>query len=299
MSYPRYYPPARPRAVTGGLTARSARGQIGSSWWSRRFLTVLESFALGTRLTRGRAYARRGQVISLEVLPGVVTARVQGTRATPYRVAIGFAPFTDATWAEVDAALAGQALFTAQLLAGEVPQELEGLLADLGAPLFPTSVRQIRMACSCPDSAVPCKHLAATFYLLAERFDDDPFAMLHWRGRSRQVLLDRLRELRDGGNDAGERAGDGAGPDGPPGSRRSTASGTALALADLMDDPADLDLDRYWHVPVPLPEPVPSLDVPVDLLLSQLPEPPRALGGPALTEWLRPLYRRLAERSDP
>ena len=50
-------------SVEGGLKARSSRGAIGESWWSRRFLDVLESFALGTRLTRGRNYARKGQVI--------------------------------------------------------------------------------------------------------------------------------------------------------------------------------------------------------------------------------------------
>ena len=60
--------------VEGGLKARSTRGAIGESWWSRRFLDVLESFALGARLTRGRNYARAGQVLSLEVGPGEVRA---------------------------------------------------------------------------------------------------------------------------------------------------------------------------------------------------------------------------------
>ena len=50
--------------VEGGLKARSTRGAIGESWWSKRFLAVLESFALGTRLTRGRNYARAGQVLT-------------------------------------------------------------------------------------------------------------------------------------------------------------------------------------------------------------------------------------------
>jgi uncharacterized Zn finger protein len=73
-----YRPPIR---VEGGLKARSARGAIGESWWSKRFLAVLESFALGTRLTRGRAYARKGQVLSVDVGPGKVTASVQGSRS--------------------------------------------------------------------------------------------------------------------------------------------------------------------------------------------------------------------------
>ncbi len=80
-----YRPPIR---VDGGIKARSARGAIGESWWSKRFLAVLESFALGTRLTRGRSYARAGQVLSLDVAPGMVTASVQGSRPKPYRVTI-------------------------------------------------------------------------------------------------------------------------------------------------------------------------------------------------------------------
>ena len=102
---------------------------------------------------------------------------------------IGFATLPDAAWRAVERALGEQALYRAQLLAGELPAELEGLFAETGAPLFPKSVRELTMRCTCPDAAVPCKHIAATFYLLAERFDDDPFELLLWRGRSRADLL--------------------------------------------------------------------------------------------------------------
>ncbi|MEV4843965.1 SWIM zinc finger family protein [Micromonospora matsumotoense] len=184
------------RRVDGGLRARSTRGAIGVSWWSRRFLEVLESFALGTRLTRGRAYARRGQVLRLDVSPGRVEASVQGSRPLPYPVVIALPPFPAALWDRVERELAGQAFFSARLLAGDLPAELEELFAAAGAPLFPGSVGELTQRCGCPDFAVPCKHLAATFYLLAEAFDADPFQLLHWRGRRRDDLLGRLRALR-------------------------------------------------------------------------------------------------------
>ena len=98
--------------------------------------------------------------------------------------------------AKAEIALSEQALPSAKLLAGEVPPELEEIFADAGAPLFPRSVRDLEQRCSCPDREVPCKHLAATFYLLAEAFDADPFLILRWRGRERGQLLARLRELR-------------------------------------------------------------------------------------------------------
>ena len=114
MSFADYGKPIR---VEGGLTARSARGAIGEQWWSRRFVAVLESFGMHGRLTRGRAYARKGQVLSLDVAPGEVTASVQGSRRTPYAVRIGLPPFPELVWAKAEVALAEQALCSAQLLA--------------------------------------------------------------------------------------------------------------------------------------------------------------------------------------
>ncbi|RIV37977.1 SWIM zinc finger family protein [Micromonospora radicis] len=291
-----------PRRVDGGLRARSTRGAIGVSWWSRRFLEVLESFALGTRLTRGRSYARAGQVVRLDVAPGVVSAAVQGSRPRPYQVHIELPRFPPQLWQRIEADLAAQAFFSARLLAGDLPAELEELFVAAGAPLFPATVTELEQRCSCPDAAVPCKHLAATFYLLAEAFDADPFALLHWRGRSRAELLDRLRELRTGQPAAVAppvpRVADApTGPtDQPPGGRPaegSPAAGAAGVLADLPVAPLAEAVDRFWLPPVPLPDRPPSLASRPDLLLRQLGAPAPAIGGPGLVERLRQAYRQL------
>lgn len=276
----------RTRAVEGGLKARSTRGTIGESWWSRRFIAVLESFAIGSRLTRGRAYARKGQVLSLAVAPGEVTASVQGSRETPYEVSIGLERFNAAVWARVEEALAGQAIYSARLLAGDVPPDLEQLFADLEAPLFPQAIGDLRMRCTCPDQAVPCKHLAATFYLLAEEFDEDPFQLLHWRGRAREDLLSRLRLLRGGG------------VEGVPTARRERPPapvGAAAALAEVAETPLEEAVDRFWLPPQPLPARPPTLETEPDLLLRQLPTPGPALGGAGLVGRLRPAYEAFAE----
>lgn len=279
-----YPPPSKPRPVANGLKARSSRGAIGASWWSRRFIDVLESFAMGNRLTRGRSYARNGQVISLEVTPGQVRAAVQGSRPRPYRVTIGLPTFPEIVWAKAEIALSEQALPSAKLLAGEVPPELEELFAAAGAPLFPRTVNELDQSCSCPDTQVPCKHLAATFYLLAEAFDADPFLVLGWRGRSREKLLARLRELR--GVEPATTAADLAAAD------RDEVAGTALALADL-PEPAG-QIERFWQPGAPLPPRPAVLAVEPDLLLRQLPDPGPSLGGTTLVTRLRAAYRRLA-----
>ncbi|MFG1837961.1 SWIM zinc finger family protein [Micromonospora sp. NPDC049175] len=285
----------RPRRVDGGLRARSARGAIGRSWWSRRFLEVLESFALGTRLTRGRSYARAGQVLSLDIAPGRVSAVVQGSRPQPYQVSIGLKPFPAALWSRVEAELAGQAFFSARLLAGDLPDELEELFVAAGAPLFPAGVDELTQRCNCPDFAVPCKHLAATFYLLAEAFDADPFELLHWRGRSRAELLDELRARRVEATGAvlpPAPTGPPSEPDGPESMVDVPAPvGAARALAGLPATPLAETADRFWMPPVPLPDRPPRLATGPDLLLRQLGAPAPAIGGPGLLERLRRAYR--------
>jgi uncharacterized Zn finger protein len=282
-----WYPPSRPREVEGGLKARTARGSIGSSWWSRRFLDVLESLAMGGRLTRGRTYARKGQVISLDVAPGEVRSTVQGSQARPYQVVIKLQPFGELVWAKAEIALAEQALPAAKLLAGEVPPELDEIFAAAGAPLFPTRASDLDQSCSCPDWGVPCKHLAATFYLLAEAFDDDPFLILRWRGREREQLLGRLRELR----------GDQAGSAVPTDDAIRVVAGAALALAGLelgASDKATTDVAHFWQPPGPLPARPASLMVDPDLILRQLPTPSTALGGDRLVTVLQETYRQFS-----
>jgi uncharacterized Zn finger protein len=280
-----YRPPIR---VEGGIRACSTRGAIGASWWSKRFLAVLESFALGTRLTRGRSYARAGQVLSLQIAPGMVTSSVQGSRPQPYRVTIALKPFSGRVWAVVERALAAQALFSAQLLAGELPYEIEDVFASAGAPLFPQTLRDLKLACSCPDSTVPCKHLAAAFYLLAEAFDSDPFQILHWRGRDKDTLLGRLRVLRGGPGAEREPTPQSAAEE--PTAGEPARIGAAAALAELNMPPLAQALDRFWVSPVPLPHRPPTLDVEPDLLLRQLPEPGPQLGGTELRTRLGEAY---------
>ncbi len=193
--YPRYRKTA-PREAKGGIKAKSRRGAIGETWWSRRFVEVLESFRMGSRMKRGRTYARKGQVMDMEVKAGAVTARVQGSRRGAYRVRLGVKILKAKDWARVEEAMAHQALFLAKLLAGEMPQDIEQAFAVCDLSLFPAATRDLNTSCSCPDWANPCKHIAATYYILAERFDDDPFLIFAWRGRTKEQLIEHLRTLR-------------------------------------------------------------------------------------------------------
>jgi uncharacterized Zn finger protein len=270
-----------PRRVENGIKARSKRGAIGEQWWSRRFVAVLESFGMSGRLARGRNYARRGQVMEFELTTGKVRARVQGSRPAPYQVRIGVLPLTTAQWRSVTAALGAQALFRAKLLAGEMPHEIEEVFAACGTPLFPRSARDLEMSCSCPDWGVPCKHLAAVCYVLAEKFDDDPFAMLAWRGRGREELLGALRR---------QSAAPGPGPGGMTGP-------AGFSLGKVNAAPLAESLDRFWSPGLSRARLRAAQAVPAtapDLVLRSFEPPGVQVRGQDLTALLTPAYLRLA-----
>ena len=257
--------PARPRKVEGGIQINSTRGPVARTWWSQRFLTVLESLGVGGRLSRGRTYARAGQIVSLDVDAGGALAQVQGSRPQPYKVRIGIPAFGKAEWGAVAQALADDASYAAALLNGEMPREIEAVFEAVGLSLFPATSRDLAMDCSCPDFAVPCKHLAAVFYVLAERFDADPFQILALRGRDRDTLLEDLRTRRAA-----------AAPSGTP---------DGQALTDVMDE--------YWSAGPGLAERLAGPHTPPDALLDQLPAFPISVRGQQVAELLRPAYRAL------
>ena len=271
-----FYPPSRPRKADGGIKARSKRGSIGEQWWSRRFIDVLESFGLQSRLTRGRSYARSGQVLSLDIGTGHVTAKVQGSRIKPYAVKLTVDPLTTRQWQRVEEALAARAVFRARLLAGEMPAEIEDVFADCGTPLFPKSPRDLEMTCSCPDWEVPCKHLAAVCYVLAEAFDADPFGMLAWRGKGREDLLAALRRLTGGNRLTASRDESGRSP-----------------VIDIADEPLSQSTAGFWSSSLSaarlraLP---PAAAGPADLLLRSFEPPFITAGGMDLVTLLRPAY---------
>ena len=178
-------------------------GELASSWWARRWMSTLDGFGWGGRLSRGRAYARNRRVVDVEVAPGVVRARVQDVRPAPYRIEMTVEPFADAVWDRVVGALARQAIYTAKLLAGDLPAEVVQLCDTAEAPLFPGHPDDIAMRCSCPDWAVPCKHLAAVHYALAAELDRDPFLLFRLRGRTREELTAALRARRGSFGSAG------------------------------------------------------------------------------------------------
>jgi uncharacterized Zn finger protein len=181
-----------PIAVKGGIKSRSKRGTFATSWWGRRWIAVLEALNLGGRLSRGRSYARKGQVLDIAIEPGVVRAEVQGSRPKPYAIVIGVAQIGMQPTKRLATELAKNPYCLAKLMAREMPQDIETLFDVAGVSLFPSRASELRTECSCPDWSNPCKHIAAVYYLLGEEFDRDPFLILRLRGIDTAALLDAV-----------------------------------------------------------------------------------------------------------
>lgn len=173
------------------------RGGFGRTWWGRAWIEALEQRARldPNRLPRGRTYARRNRVGPLTVEPGSVRAAVHGSRVVPYVVHVRVRAFDDGEWERLLDAVAARAAHTAALLDGELPPEVVADAAAAGVELLP-GPGEVGPRCSCPDWADPCKHAAAVVYLVADVLDDDPFALLLLRGRTRDEVLAGLRRRR-------------------------------------------------------------------------------------------------------
>jgi len=194
---------------------------------------VLESFDIGARLDRGRSYARRGQVLSITIDKGIVKAKVQGSRPSPYQVTIKLKALSAADWQKLTQALSRQAIFAAKLLAGEMPQDVEQAFQEVGLSLFPAKLKDLETDCSCPDWSNPCKHIAAVYYLLGEEFDRNPFLLFTLRGMKREELVELLGRTND--KTTARKA-----------QRKSTPSPQTAEEVSLPPEPLVADASGFW-----------------------------------------------------
>lgn len=176
--------------------------QSNREWWAQRWVDVLESFGWRRRLERARNYARQGNVLQIEFRGAKVSALVQGTAPDPYKVSLSLDPFDDEQWQYVIESMAQRAIFSAKLLSGEMPQNIEEVFTANGLSLFPLTKFDIHSRCSCPDPANPCKHIGAVYYLLGDRFSEDPFVLFQLRGRTKEQIITALRQMRSANGDS-------------------------------------------------------------------------------------------------
>jgi len=292
---PRLPPPAH------GIKMKKA----GSTWWGQRWIDALERMSAdySKRLARGRSYARAGRTHDLVVASGEVTARVTGSRPKPYEVRLTIPRLSDATWRSAIATMSERSRFAADLLAGEMPREIDAAFAAHGASLFPARSADLVTACSCPDWANPCKHVAATHYVLGEALDRDPFLLFELRGRTKRQVMDALRAARSGEEAVASERGKGAPRRSGRGERRRVTvtpdrAATPVPVAVSLAKVSERDFEE-------LRGPLPALHFAFEevgaaasgAILRQLGMPPGWSSPESPAELLGPLVRAAADRA--
>lgn len=169
---------------------------IAATWWGKAWNQNLESYAdYANRISRGKSYVRNHAVLDLQIQPGEVDALVQGSTSKPYHVEISIDKLDKKRWKNMTQLCNRRIASLEELIAGKFPRELAELFTDHSYGLFP-SPKEIHFACSCPDYAYMCKHVAAALYGIGARLDGDPLLLFTLRGVSTDDLIRRSAESR-------------------------------------------------------------------------------------------------------
>jgi len=156
--------------------------KYGVTWWGQQWLNSLTRIDFSNRLPRGRAYAGNGSVKSIAIDGNRIVAKVKGSRPQPYNVTITVPVFSPSEQTILKKIIGGNPHLLSKLLNKELSPELDTLARREGISIFPTSWKDFGMSCSCPDWAVPCKHLAAVLYIVANEVDRNPFILFDLHG---------------------------------------------------------------------------------------------------------------------
>ncbi|MFD6858336.1 SWIM zinc finger family protein [Rhodococcus sp. NPDC060090] len=175
------------RPVAHGVEARTKRGAIGRSWWSKELIAAMEQAADKGRLTRGRAYARSGQVVSMRLEPGAAIGDVQGSQLRPFTSTVTVRTLSEEAVGELIEQVRSSPGLLARVAGGVLPEEL-------GPLLLPRRAGELDFDCTCPDDGWPCKHAAAVAFLLAEHVDENPLSVLTLRGVDLSMLIGGVEE---------------------------------------------------------------------------------------------------------
>ncbi len=218
--------------------------QFGNTWWGEQWLNALSDIDFSNRLPRGKTYARKGAVKNIRFKKNIIEAKVKGSRPSTYKVKISVPLFSDSDNQKIISTITQNPLILSKLLNRQLPMELHGMARKKKIRIFPSAWSDFQMHCTCPDWAVPCKHLASVIYVIANEIDRNPFIIFQLHG------LDVLKELEKNGYENEETT-----------SKIPSPKDRMIEQAeDTGDHLRDVNIDRFDFSAIPeLNEPILSL----------------------------------------
>jgi len=161
--------------------------------WGKQWIQSNLQIGRPFRMQRGIDYVKdERRIENLSISTGQIFATVQGTAPTPYRVKINFEPILEEGWKIILKELAKKTINLIELLEGSLPEDIITIFDENGYSLFPNASKGLNATCSCPDKAIPCKHIAAVILYLARVLDYNPSLLLELRGKSKSEILNEL-----------------------------------------------------------------------------------------------------------
>jgi uncharacterized Zn finger protein len=206
---------------------KSQRGPVGSEWWGEEFIDLMEEVGDVARLSRGRTYARQGQIRSFSFTGDGIEATIVGSQI--YRATITFPQYNPDEKKLILEWLKSQPVWMSHLLSGELVEEFADTVREKSDVDIIPDYERMTVRCTCPDYSDPCKHAAAAYYYLGECIDKDPFLLFSLRGFAKEELLNEFRRTRQ--------------------KSRSDVDGTSNDRKDL--------IKTYYEMQLPLETPAP------------------------------------------
>lgn len=297
-------------------TVQAMETSAADGWWRARWQSLTTALDVPTRTRQGRTSVRGCRVEQLDVQLGAVHAAVEDREQGRCEVELTTVPLTDEQWEHALDALGSKTLFVAQLLAGELPIEVESIFAAVGAPLVPTGLFEMsHRICYgqadvksgggfTPVPPIGNRPIAAVYVELGELIEVDPWLLFRLRGRTRQQILQALRTRRTQESRVHRHQG----------TEQQVASQQESVWASLGGEQPDdasatngaahgplltEQIERYWGSS----REIESLQYPVTpptielALLRRLGPPPFRRGAAAIYEELSDVYRQVTARA--
>ncbi len=158
-----------------------ARDEYGKTWWGEQWLLALTKIDFSNRIPRGKSYARKGSVLSVAIDNGKIEASVSGSNPKPYNVKLSMDEISTPQISTLMDKIKMYPSIVSKLQNGKIDPLLLDISTELGIQILPSKAKDMKMHCSCPDDAVPCKHIAAAIYIVCSEIDNNPFALFKFR----------------------------------------------------------------------------------------------------------------------